>query len=86
MTGPVRALLVGERTALNCLARSSGIASHARELNKIAKDTTVSGQEVLLEQERQHQDSKVCIASGWHSNTPLQFVIDDNVKGCVVCG
>jgi len=38
MTGSIRALLQGERTALNCLTRSSGIATHARELDKIAKN------------------------------------------------
>ena len=43
VTGPVRALLVGERTALNCLTRSSGIASHARELSKIAKEAKWPG-------------------------------------------
>jgi len=38
VTGPIRALLQGERTALNCLTRSSGIATHARELDRIAKN------------------------------------------------
>ncbi|XP_065890503.1 nicotinate-nucleotide pyrophosphorylase [carboxylating]-like [Dysidea avara] len=43
MTGPIRALLQGERTALNCLTRSSGIATHARELDKIAKNANWPG-------------------------------------------
>ena len=33
VSGPVNKLLRGERTALNVLARSSGIATHARELS-----------------------------------------------------
>uniref|UniRef100_A0A8B8ER66 Nicotinate-nucleotide pyrophosphorylase [carboxylating] n=1 Tax=Crassostrea virginica TaxID=6565 RepID=A0A8B8ER66_CRAVI len=35
VTGKVRQLLLGERVALNCLSRASGIASLARQLAKI---------------------------------------------------
>ncbi len=35
--GPVRNLLVGERTALNLLARCSGIATRAHQASKIAQ-------------------------------------------------
>lgn len=34
VTGPVNKLLQGERTALNVVARASGIATHARELRE----------------------------------------------------
>ncbi|XP_041837887.1 nicotinate-nucleotide pyrophosphorylase [carboxylating]-like [Melanotaenia boesemani] len=35
--GPARCLLLGERLALNCLARASGIASRCSKLKEIAK-------------------------------------------------
>ena len=35
--GPVRKLLLGERTALNLMARASGIASRAREVSSLVK-------------------------------------------------
>jgi nicotinate-nucleotide pyrophosphorylase (carboxylating) len=37
VTGPVRCLLLGERTALNIISRASGIATAARELVDIAR-------------------------------------------------
>lgn len=36
VTGKVRKLLLGERVALNCLSRASGIATVARRLNQLA--------------------------------------------------
>ena len=32
MTGPIRDILLAERTALNCLSRASGIASLTKEI------------------------------------------------------
>lgn len=42
--GPAYKLLKGERIALNVLARSSGIATHARELSELAKDLKWAGE------------------------------------------
>ena len=42
--GPANMLLQGERTSLNLLSRASGIATYARELNKIAKKVGWQGQ------------------------------------------
>ncbi|ELU13649.1 hypothetical protein CAPTEDRAFT_150616 [Capitella teleta] len=44
ITGKVRHLLLGERVALNCITRSSGIASQARRLAQSGKDADWHGQ------------------------------------------
>lgn len=44
VTGKVRHLLLGERVALNCLTRCSGIATMARNLSKLAVSTGWKGQ------------------------------------------
>ena len=44
VTGKVRFLLLGERVALNCLTRASGIASQARRLQQKAIDKGWHGQ------------------------------------------
>lgn len=41
--GPARAILLAERTALNILARSSGIATKSRRIITLAKDSGYSG-------------------------------------------
>lgn len=43
VTGPVRKLLLAERTALNLLARSSGIATESRKISKLAKEAGYTG-------------------------------------------
>ncbi|VDI17723.1 nicotinate-nucleotide pyrophosphorylase [carboxylating]-like [Mytilus edulis] len=42
--GKVRQLLLGERVALNCLSRASGIATLARRLHNVADDAGWKGQ------------------------------------------
>ena len=42
--GPANKVLQGERTALNVLTRSSGIATHARELSNIVKELKWMGE------------------------------------------
>ncbi|KAI6652281.1 Nicotinate-nucleotide pyrophosphorylase -like isoform X1 [Oopsacas minuta] len=42
--GPASCILQGERPALNCIARASGIATHARELRRIREEYTWEGQ------------------------------------------
>ena len=42
--GKVRHLLLGERVALNCLARASGIATYARKLKQIADSVGWKGE------------------------------------------
>ena len=37
VTGPARAILAGERTGLNVLARASGVATRARELVELVR-------------------------------------------------
>lgn len=44
VTGKVRRLLLGERVALNCLSRASGIASFARQLAKIKETVCWKGE------------------------------------------
>lgn len=44
VTGKVRYLLLGERLALNCLTRASGIATFSRRLSRIAKDMGWKGE------------------------------------------
>lgn len=44
ITGKVRNLLLGERVALNCLTRASGIATFAHRLSKIAKKSGWKGE------------------------------------------
>jgi nicotinate-nucleotide pyrophosphorylase (carboxylating) len=44
VTGKVRNLLLGERVALNCLARSSGIATNARRLKELARSHSWHGE------------------------------------------
>jgi nicotinate-nucleotide pyrophosphorylase (carboxylating) len=44
VTGPARALLMGERTALNCLARASGVATQAAEAVAVARAAGWAGQ------------------------------------------
>ncbi|ESN99124.1 hypothetical protein HELRODRAFT_155947 [Helobdella robusta] len=41
VTGKVRNVLLGERVALNCLARSSGVATYAKKLNDVVKQHIV---------------------------------------------
>ena len=41
--GPVRGILLGERVALNTLARCSGIATRSRELVKMVRDAGYNG-------------------------------------------
>ncbi|XP_065831350.1 nicotinate-nucleotide pyrophosphorylase [carboxylating]-like [Oscarella lobularis] len=41
--GAARRLLLGERVALNCLARASGVATHARRLRKLAEAANWKG-------------------------------------------
>eukprot|EP01117_Protostelium_nocturnum_P011405 TRINITY_DN4136_c0_g1_i1.p1 TRINITY_DN4136_c0_g1~~TRINITY_DN4136_c0_g1_i1.p1 ORF type:complete len:296 (+),score=81.14 TRINITY_DN4136_c0_g1_i1:79-966(+) len=43
VTGPSRKILVGERTALNILARCSGIATKGRELKNLADKSNYNG-------------------------------------------
>lgn len=47
VTGPARMLLLGERTALNCMARASGVATAARAVSELVRAKgwkgTVSG-------------------------------------------
>lgn len=43
VTGKVRHLLLGERIALNCMTRASGIATQARRLRGIAEDAGWKG-------------------------------------------
>ncbi|XP_077995633.1 nicotinate-nucleotide pyrophosphorylase [carboxylating]-like [Glandiceps talaboti] len=42
--GKARNLLLGERTALNCITRSSGIATYARKLSEMAKSVGWHGE------------------------------------------
>ena len=42
--GKARNILLGERTALNCLARASGVATLARKLSDVAKSLNWKGQ------------------------------------------
>ncbi|XP_071508110.1 nicotinate-nucleotide pyrophosphorylase [carboxylating]-like [Diadema antillarum] len=42
--GRARSILVGERSALNCLARASGVATAASRLTSIAKESAWTGQ------------------------------------------
>ena len=42
--GPASRILQGERTALNCIARASGVATYARELKKIKDDNKWEGE------------------------------------------
>ena len=44
VTGPASCILQGERPALNCLARASGVATHARELRAIRDAHKWTGQ------------------------------------------
>ncbi|XP_006813518.1 nicotinate-nucleotide pyrophosphorylase [carboxylating]-like [Saccoglossus kowalevskii] len=44
ITGKVKNLLLGERVALNCITRASGIASYARQMNTIAKHAEWHGE------------------------------------------
>ena len=44
MRGPARALLLGERPALNCLARASGIATRCARLRATAADAGWRGE------------------------------------------
>lgn len=44
VSGKVRQLLLGERVALNCLSRASGIATLARRLHNIAEKAEWKGQ------------------------------------------
>ena len=44
VTGPARCLLLGERTALNCLARASGVATLARQASDYVKSEGWTGQ------------------------------------------
>ena len=44
VTGPARMLLLGERTALNCMARASGVASAARAVSAHARSLGWKGQ------------------------------------------
>jgi nicotinate-nucleotide pyrophosphorylase (carboxylating) len=37
VTGPARLLLLGERTALNCMARASGVATAARAVSELVR-------------------------------------------------
>ena len=43
VTGPTRALLTAERTALNLICRMSGIATHTRRWADLLDGTTASG-------------------------------------------
>lgn len=43
VSGPVRKLLLAERTALNLLARASGIATESRTITQLAKEAGYSG-------------------------------------------
>lgn len=43
VTGPVRKILVGERTALNLMSRASGIATLSREASNLAKKHNFKG-------------------------------------------
>ena len=43
VTGPVRNILIGERTALNLIARASGIATYANKLATLAKEHNWKG-------------------------------------------
>ena len=43
VTGPAKNVLLGERSALNAIARASGIASRAAKLTKIKKDCSWNG-------------------------------------------
>ena len=44
VSGRVRQILLGERVALNCISRASGIASAARRLHEVAKKNNWSGE------------------------------------------
>lgn len=44
VTGPVRMLLLGERTALNCMARASGVATAARKVSDLVRSKGWGGQ------------------------------------------
>ncbi|XP_066295754.1 nicotinate-nucleotide pyrophosphorylase [carboxylating]-like [Branchiostoma lanceolatum] len=44
VTGKVRHLLLGERVALNCITRASGIATQARRMSDIAQGTDWHGE------------------------------------------
>jgi nicotinate-nucleotide pyrophosphorylase (carboxylating) len=44
VTGPARMLLLGERTALNCMARASGVATAAREVSDLVCSKGWAGQ------------------------------------------
>ena len=44
VSGKVRQILLGERVALNCISRASGIASAARRLHEVAKKNNWSGE------------------------------------------
>lgn len=43
VSGPVRKLLLAERTALNLLARASGVATESREITQLAKEAGYTG-------------------------------------------
>ena len=44
VTGPARMLLLGERTALNCMARASGVATAARKVSDLVRSKGWGGQ------------------------------------------
>lgn len=44
VTGKVRNILLGERVALNCLCRASGIATYARRLGDLAREREWHGE------------------------------------------
>lgn len=41
VTGRVRNILLGERIALNCVTRASGIATYGRKLNKLVSNHVI---------------------------------------------
>ncbi len=43
VTGPTRNILLGERTALNLIARASGIATYAKRLAELGKQHNFKG-------------------------------------------
>ena len=44
VTGPASCILQGERPALNCIARASGVATGARELRRLKEESKWMGQ------------------------------------------
>lgn len=44
VTGPARMLLLGERTALNCMARASGVATAAKQVSDFVKSQGWKGE------------------------------------------